>query len=65
MLKKAAVEHFGSQEKVADALGITRQAVVAWPDVVPKGSAYQLQVVTGGALQVRTELYPKPAKKRA
>lgn len=65
MLKTDAVAHFGSEEKLAIAIGLTRQAVNAWPDIVPQGNAYKLQVITGGQLQVRTELYAKPQKQPA
>lgn len=50
MLKKDVVAHFGTQEAVAQALGITRQAVQQWPDVVPRGRAYELQFLTKGKL---------------
>lgn len=61
MRKQTAVAHYGSQEKVALALGIRRQAVQAWPEVVPLGRAYQLQVLTRGRLRVDATLYPQPA----
>lgn len=51
-MKKADVlEHFGSAQKVADALGISDKAVYAWPEEIPEGRAYQLQILTGGALR--------------
>jgi DNA-binding transcriptional regulator YiaG len=56
-----AIKHFGSEAQLARALGISRQAVNLWksPDRIPKGSAYQLQVITAGRLRVLPELYPK------
>ena len=60
MLKKDAVSHYGSQEKVALALNIRRQAVQAWGKVVPLGRAYQLQVLSRGRLRVDPLLYPEP-----
>lgn len=46
-----AVKHFGSAVKLAEALGITRQAVSFWGKDVPKLRAYQLQLLTGGVLR--------------
>jgi transcriptional repressor of cell division inhibition gene dicB len=56
-----AINHFGSEGELAAALGITRQAVNLWkaPDLVPKGTAYQLQVITAGRLRVEPKLYEK------
>jgi DNA-binding transcriptional regulator YdaS (Cro superfamily) len=58
MYKADAVRHFGSQIAVARALGITKGAVSLWGNVVPEGSAYKLESVTGGALKVDPTLYP-------
>ena len=57
------IRHFESEEAVARALGITRQAVNLWkaPNVVAEGSAYKLQVITAGRLQVDPSLYRKRA----
>ena len=52
-----AVSHFGSVTALARALDISTSAVYQWPDIVPEGTAYKLQVLTGGALQVKPELY--------
>ena len=56
-----AEKHFGGERELAAALGITRQAVNLWKHagVVPKGTAYQLQVMTAGKLRVDVRLYPK------
>ena len=55
---KTVLEHFAPGEArpaqvraVADALGIARQAVDQWGDTVPILRAYQIEVVTGGALR--------------
>jgi hypothetical protein len=52
MLKSVVIEHFGSQAEVARRLGITKGAVSQWPELIPKGSAYQVEVETGGELKV-------------
>ena len=43
-------------------LGISRQAVDQWGEAVPEGSAYKLQVITGGRLQVDPACYKKTEK---
>ena len=57
MYKRDARDHFRTLTAVAKALGISRSAVAQWPDVVPEGMAYKLQVITGGRLQVAAHLY--------
>ena len=51
MLKKDVIAHFGSQKAVALALGISEAAVSSWLDEIPRGRAYELQVLTAGKLQ--------------
>lgn len=46
-----AIEHFGTLQKLADSLGIRRQSVYDWGEEVPELRAYQLQVLTDGALR--------------
>lgn len=48
-----AIRHFGTQAALARALGVSKQAVAQWGEVVPDGRAYQLQVITGGKLKAR------------
>lgn len=45
MTKDEAVRLMGSKSKVAQALGISRQAVSAWGDDVPPLRAYQLREI--------------------
>lgn len=52
MTKKEALELFGGAKKTADALGITVQAVCAWPERLPRrisdrvlGAAYRAGVL--------------------
>lgn len=47
-----AIRHFGNVAKLADALGITPQAVYDWGEFLPRGRAFELQVLTEGALKV-------------
>ena len=52
MKKSEVLEHFGTMEKVAEALGITRMAVSQWPgDHVPMRRQYELERVTKGELK--------------
>ncbi|GJA55288.1 hypothetical protein KAM348_27110 [Aeromonas caviae] len=46
-----AVEYFGSKVALAIAIGIHKAAVSQWGENVPKGRAYQLEVLTGGKLK--------------
>ena len=62
MLKSDVIRHFGGQGAVARALGITRGAVWQWPEIVPRGSAYQIEVITAGELRVDPDTYA-PKKK--
>jgi transcriptional repressor of cell division inhibition gene dicB len=63
MLKVDVLTHFGSQRAAAKALGISIAAVSGWGDVVPEGSAYKLQVITGGVLRVDPALYADRPKR--
>lgn len=49
MTKSQAVQHFGSVSALAQALGVTYEAVRQW-DEVPELRQYQLQHMTGGQL---------------
>ena len=58
MKKSEALEFFdGDVKKLAEYLGITDKAVYQWRDVVPRGTAYRLQVMTAGRLRVNEKLY--------
>ena len=59
MLKETAIAHFGGAAGLARAIGRTPSAVTEWPDIVPEGMAYKIQVITGGLLQVDPTLYKK------
>lgn len=61
MKKQSVIDHFGSVRAVADALNITYQSVREWPEDVPEGRQFQIQVITKGALTVDSKLLPKKA----
>lgn len=52
MKKSLAIAFYGGMGNVAKALNISRQAVEQWPQLIPEGSAYKLQVVSGDKLLV-------------
>lgn len=45
MTKKEAVEHFGTARELADALGISEQAVSKWGENVPELRVYQIREI--------------------
>ncbi len=45
MTKQEAIELFGTIRKLADALGVTEQAIYAWGDTVPPLRAYQIKEI--------------------
>ncbi|TLU75374.1 Cro/CI family transcriptional regulator [Mannheimia varigena] len=57
MKKDEVIEHFGTLEKVAVALGISVSAVSQWGDIIPEKNAYRLQEITEGKLKVKHSLY--------
>lgn len=64
MLKETAIKHFGSAAELGRAIGRTPSAVTEWPDTIPEGMAYKIQVITGGKIQVDPVLYLKKAKRK-
>lgn len=58
MLKKDVIEYFGSQQKIADAIGYTKGAISQWPERVPEKAASRLSVITGGELKYDIKDYP-------
>lgn len=51
MNTKQAIKYFGSVRALAQALGVSTQAVYAWGDTPPKRVQYELQVKTNNALK--------------
>lgn len=64
MKKSDVVAHFGNEVETAKALEVTKQAVNGWGEIVPRGIAYETQVITGGALVVDRRVYAKLKKRR-
>lgn len=51
MKKSDVLEHFGSLQNVATALGITHGAVWQWKEELPADRQAQIELLTGGALR--------------
>lgn len=59
MRKSDVLKHFETLDAVATVLNISRAAVSQWPERVPERSAWRLQFLTGGRLQVDQTMYPR------
>jgi len=59
MTKDQAVQHFGSQTAVAEALGIKQSSVAEWGEYPPETRQLQLHRVTGGKLRAEPEVLNK------
>ncbi|WP_354004558.1 Cro/CI family transcriptional regulator [Aeromonas caviae] len=51
MKKSDAINYYGSAAELAKRLNITESAISQWGDTIPQGRAYQIEVLTGGALK--------------
>ena len=52
MQKREVIKYFGSVQKMADALGVARQMIYLYDDILPEMIAYKIEVITNGALRV-------------
>lgn len=59
MTYQEALDHFGTQVALAEALGIAQPTVSLWKRVIPEAYQYQLEIITGGRLLVDAK-YRKP-----
>lgn len=53
----------GAKAATARALGLTKQALTHWGELVPESIAYKVQVLSRGKLKVNPKLYEQ-AKER-
>jgi DNA-binding transcriptional regulator YdaS (Cro superfamily) len=58
MLKRDAIAYFGTQQALADALGIKTQSITDWGEIVPELRQLQLQRITGGVLKADPAILP-------
>lgn len=62
MRKSTALAHFqGNGAALGRAVGVGRQTVMNWPEVIPLEPARALEIVTFGKLAVDERLYPRLA----
>ncbi|MDD9211142.1 Cro/CI family transcriptional regulator [Aeromonas dhakensis] len=61
MMKEEALSHFGGVVELAKALGCKPQAISQWGETIPKGRAYQIEVLTGGQMKA-DPTQSRPAK---
>lgn len=67
MTKDQAIKHFGSQSKLAQALGMFQGSVSLWGEFPPLLRQLQLEAITDGALKAEANAMPtpKPSKEAA
>lgn len=59
MQKSQAIEHFGGITKLAAKLGVSRQAIHAWPNEVPELWRYKIHYLSEGKLPLETRQQPQ------
>ncbi len=62
------ITHFGGITPLAKAIGVKTQAISQWGEIVPELRAYQIEVLTGGALKADpapTSGQPRPSQRVA
>ena len=55
MTKDQAIQHFGTQAKLADALGMTQGSVSLWKEYPPELRQLQIESITAGALKAEPD----------
>ena len=50
-----AMRFFGGATKLAEALGLTRDAIYKWGAYPPNGTQYKIMVLSGGRLAVTND----------
>jgi DNA-binding transcriptional regulator YdaS (Cro superfamily) len=55
MTKDQAIRHFGSQQKLAQAIGMTQGSVSLWKDHPPPLRQLQIEALTAGELKAGPE----------
>lgn len=57
MLKRDVIRHYGSGAAVSRELGIGKAAVSKWPELVPRGWAAELHILTHGKIPFEQSTY--------
>ena len=56
MKTQEAIDYFGNQRKLCDALRLkARQTIHAWGEYPPAGRQYQIEILTNGALKAERQ----------
>jgi DNA-binding transcriptional regulator YdaS (Cro superfamily) len=58
MTKAEAVRYYGTQRKLAAALGVSQPSIANWPDRPPPYRQIQIEADTGGALKADPGIIP-------
>jgi hypothetical protein len=53
-----AIKHFGTQQKLATALGLSQSSVAEWGEYPPRLRQLQIAALTGGRLQAEPGILP-------
>lgn len=64
MYTETAIKHYGTVQRVAEALGISANAVYQWDELVPPLSAAKLSKRSKGRLKFDPDLYDSWNSKR-
>ncbi len=59
MTKQEAIAHFGTQWKLATALGMSQGSIAQWREFPPELRQLQIEKVTGGALKAEPHVKAK------
>ncbi|TBR42181.1 hypothetical protein CBF23_007810 [Marinomonas agarivorans] len=59
MKKTEVLRYFGTQVKLANALGISQASISNWGDIIPEKQALRLEKVTQGALKYDVSFYER------
>jgi hypothetical protein len=57
MKKKDVIARYGSNNKTSKVIGLTRQAVDAWGEIIPVDWALKFDKMTNGELKFEKEMY--------
>lgn len=57
MKKQDAIEYFGTQQALAEAIGVSSAAIAQWGETVPPLRQLQIQQLTLGKLQASPDVF--------
>ncbi len=61
MTKQQAIDYFGSQKALGQALGKAKATVSGWGEQLPRGIQFEIQVKTKGVLKADPEYFENKA----